>query len=197
MTPHTNSRTSLLSIVIATGLVLGITACASPGQFMSAAQGHQDATAISVGDETSDGTVVLVSAAVEDTVFFIGTSADGSTARAAASLAGSEPGENWEAIETRADVAPGDVTVDGAMHVGDAGPGERATINGQVGADVTRLDVVTQEGETVTADVAGGRWIAAWRGSDFTGADQLGAMLVVPLSDGSTTTVSYLDETAG
>ncbi|WP_423918824.1 hypothetical protein ACPEEZ_11200 [Frigoribacterium sp. 2-23] len=146
---------------------------------------------------TSDGTLVVVSAAVDDAVFFIGMAADGTTARAAASFAGSDPGQNWEAVETREAVAPGDVTIGGATHVGEAGPGELATINGQVGADVVALDVVTQGGDRIAADVEDGRWIAAWRGSDFSGRDQLGAMLVVHRSDGGTTTVSYLDETAG
>lgn len=197
MTAHTNTRTSLLCTMVVVGLVLGTAACASPGQPIAVAQGQDGVAAISVGDVTSDGTVVIVSAAVEDAIFFIGKSADGSTARAAASFAGSDPGENWEAVETQADVPPKDLTVAGAMNFGDADPGELATINGQVGADVTALDIITQKGETIAADVRDGRWIAAWSGADFRGRDQLDATLVVHLSDGSTETVSYLDKTAG
>lgn len=183
---------SVAGLVLIGGILLTATGCTSgPTSEPQHQSGSSvDAQTIAVGASTADGTVIITSASVGNSTFLLGRNGD--DIRSAAALDGGNPNDNWSTFGEPAAVPADGVTVANPMHFDDPAPEGLATVTGQVGADVTALDIVTTAGDTVPASVASGYYIAAWAGRDFSDRDTLDADFVLHFADGSTTTVSYL-----
>ncbi|CAL9474582.1 hypothetical protein SUDANB121_02922 [Nocardiopsis dassonvillei] len=188
--PHITGRKALpASLALAGAFVFGLTACAVGGTSSPQAE----ATAVQVGSTTQDGTDVLATTSVGDHVFVLGRNGDDH--RFSASLNGADPGESWEDFDGTLEPGPDGIAVSGAGNFPDAAPGGVAMVHGSVGEDVTGVEVRTNGGESVTAEVADGYFIAAWEGDDFYDRDTLGAVFVLRSQGGGTSEVAYLDVT--
>jgi hypothetical protein len=186
---------TLGGLVLAGGVLLGTTGCATGTNFVSPSSKSVDANGVTVGTTTPGGTAILAMASTGSSVFLIGQ--NGTDIRFGASFDGSDPDENWETFGVPADVAPDGFTIVNPGNSPDAAPGGVAHVGGQVGADVVSLDIITDDGSTVPASITDGFYVAAWEGADFWDRDTLGAKFVLTLADGSSTTISYLDMTEG
>ncbi|MDP4333587.1 hypothetical protein Q7F20_09405 [Curtobacterium sp. A7_M15] len=179
-------------ILLAGGLAFGLTACSTDstttGAGDAASTSVQGATkTLTVGSLTEDGTTVLASTKVGDAVFALGKNAG--QIRATTSIGGTVAG--WETFGEPAEVRSDDFTV-----VNPSNTAERfASVSGQVGADVRGVDYTTHDGETVTASVSSGYYIAAWEGEDFSDRESLDGSFTLHLADGTTKTVTYLEKT--
>ncbi|MGQ7296425.1 hypothetical protein [Quadrisphaera sp. KR29] len=80
----------------------------------------------------------------------------------------------WEAMAPTRAMGAQEVTVESSGNSG-TWPFARSTVSGQVGAGVTGIEVLAG-GKTVTASVAGGRWVAWWPGDE---GGEVGAVQVV------------------
>lgn len=179
-----------VSLALASGLVLGTTGCSSVPHAAPAAE-----SAVTVGSTTTDGTTVLAATTVGDDVFALGQR-EGEI-RSVASFDGSSTDLNWQTFGEPAEVGSTAFTVVDPMNFPDAASDGIATVTGQVGADVSGIDVVTGDGPTIAATVHDGYWIAAWEGGDFAGGDTPDPSFVVHLADGTSTTVPYADTLEG
>lgn len=101
---------------------------------------------------------------------------------------GSATPTGWEALAPTRALGAEEVTVESS---GDGGtwPLRRSTISGQVGSGVTGIEVLAG-GKTITASVAGGRWVAWWPGSE---GGEVGAVRVVIRSAAGERTVPSSD----
>jgi hypothetical protein len=189
---HPRISVSLATLVLAGGLALTATGCSTGAAPQSAPAAVQ---AVTVGSITTDGTTILASATVGDDVFLLGQ--NGSEIRSAASFDGSDPDLNWSTFGEPTAVDSTAFTVVNPSNFPDAAPGGIATATGQVGSDVTGIDIVTGDGVTVPASVQDGYWIAAWEGGDFAGGDTPDPTFTAHLADGTARTVTYADATNG
>lgn len=192
MTRHHRLTISFAGLALAGGLVLATTGCSTGG---APEQAPAAVSAVSVGSVTTDGTRILASTTLGDDVFVLGQNE--SEIRSAASFDGSSTDLNWQTFGEPASVDSTAITVVNPMNFPDAAPDGIATVTGQVGSDVTGIDVLTGDGPTVTATVQDGYWIAAWEGGDFAGGDTPDPDFTAHLSDGTTTTVTFADATNG
>lgn len=195
---HITARKALpASLALAGALTFGLTACAVGGTPFPQLGGSAGAgtTAIQVGSTTQDGTDVLATTSVGDHVFVLGRNGD--DYRFSASLNGGDPGDGWEAFDGTLVPAPDGIAVSGAANFPDAAPGGIATVHGSVGEEITGVEIRTNAGEDVTAEVAHGYFIAAWEGDDFYDRDTMGAVFVLRSQDGGTSEIGYLDVTEG
>jgi hypothetical protein len=188
-----STTTALAGIALSATLVLGVSACSAgtTSGSPSSASGETTADIALVGSTTDDGTTVLAATAVGDSVFVLGQ--NGSDIRFGSALNGSDLSENWMTFGEPVDVATDGFTVVNPSNFPDAAPGGIAAVSGQIGADVTDLEITTHTGDTVPVSVVGGYFVAAWEGRDFDDRDTLDAQFVLHLADGSTRTVAYLD----
>ena len=183
-------------LVLAGGMLLGTTACASGASDLgSSLRESVEVDAVTVGTTTSGGTTILAMASVGSSVFSIGQS--NTDIRFGATFDGSDPDENWETFGNPVDVASDDFTVVNPGNSPDAAPGGIAHVGGQVGTDVASLDIIVDDGSTVSASITDGFYVAAWLGSDFSDRDTLDAKFVLTLVDGSSSTVGYLELSEG
>lgn len=183
-------------LVLAGGMLLGTTACASGASDLgSSLRESVEVDAVTVGTTTSGGTTILAMASVGSSVFSIGQS--NTDIRFGATFDGSDPDENWETFGNPVDVASDDFTVVNPGNSPDAAPGGIAHVGGQVGTDVASLDIIVDDGSTVSALITDGFYVAAWLGSDFSDRDTLDAKFVLTLVDGSSSTVGYLELSEG
>ncbi|MCS5719324.1 hypothetical protein N1027_14395 [Herbiconiux sp. CPCC 205763] len=180
------------ALTLTGGLLFGITGCA-PTPTSAPPRPSAMSSIITVGSTTDDGTIILATTSVGDNTFVLGQ--NGSAIRFGASFHGTDPNQNWETFGDPVAVAADDLTVVNPGNFPDAAPGGLATVTGQLGSDVTALDIVTHAGDTVEASVSSGYYVAAWEGRDFDDRDTLDATFVLHLVDGSTSTVSYADAT--
>lgn len=180
------------ALALAGGLLLGMSGCA-PSPTSSPHKESGASSVVSVGSTTDDGTTVLAASSVGDNLFMLGR--QGSAIRFGASFHGSDPSQNWETFGDPVAVPDGEITAANPGNFPDAAPGGLATVTGQLGSDVTALEIVTHAGDTVEASVSSGYYIAAWEGRDFDDRDTLDATFVLHLADGSTSTMSYADAT--
>jgi hypothetical protein len=183
------------AIALAGGLALATTGCSTEAAPQSAPTAAAAVQAVTVGSITTDGTTILASATVGDDVFLLGR--NGSEIRSAASFDGSDPDLNWMTFGEPASVDSNAFTVVNPTNFPDAAPEGIANVTGQVGSDVTGIDVVTGDGATVAASVKDGYWIAAWEGGDFAGGDTPDPSFTAHLADGTTTTVTFANATNG
>ncbi|MCS5719326.1 hypothetical protein N1027_14405 [Herbiconiux sp. CPCC 205763] len=151
--------------------------------------GVVQSAAIRVGTTTDAGVRILANTTVGSAQFLLGRRGD--DIRSGASFRGSDPDDNWETFGAPREVASDDFTLVNPGNFPDAAPGGIATVTGQVGADVTGLDIRTHAGDVVAATIVDGYYIAAWEGRDFDGVDTLDAEFLLHLADGSTTRVPY------
>lgn len=185
-------RTLLVtSGLLAVGLSAGLTACStgtgSPAAATRAAA--EQHAALTVASTTEDGTTVLASTTVGDSVFLLGRR-DGEV-RIAASLDGGDPDRNWELVEPRSDLGATEADVVSAANFPTAAPDGVAQLAGRAGADVTSVDVRAHDGTRHEATVHDGWWLTAWGGHDFDDAATLPESVTVHLEDGTTRTETY------
>ena len=150
---------------------------------------------ILAGSTTDAGVRILANTTVGTAQFLLGRRGD--DVRFGASFDGSDPDDNWETFGPPQVVPADGFTVVNPGNFPDAAPGGLATVTGQVGSDVTGLEIRTHAGDVVSATVVDGYYIAAWEGRDFDGTDTLDAEFVLHLADGSTELVPYLEATGG
>ncbi|WP_306368990.1 hypothetical protein [Nocardiopsis sp. CC223A] len=194
---HTTVRKlSLAGMALAGALAFGLTACAGGATSSPLAGGGTGTvpTAIQVGATTQDGTNIIASTSVGKHVFLLGRNGD--DYRFSAFVDG-DPGESWENFDGTLTPAPDGIALSGAGNFPDAALGGIATVHGSVGEEVTGVEIRTNGGDDVTAEVADGYFIAAWEGDDFYDRDTLGAVFVLRLKDGGTSEIGYLDVTEG
>ncbi|MWV48860.1 hypothetical protein GRS96_06160 [Rathayibacter sp. VKM Ac-2803] len=190
MTRQHRLTVSLAALALAGGLALATTGCSTGG---AAQQSPAAVSAVAVGSVTTDGTTILAETSLGDDVFVLGQ--HGTEIRSAASFDGGDTDLNWESFGEPAAVDAAAFTVVNPGNFPDAAPGGIATVTGQVGSEVTGIDVVTGDGPTVAATVQDGYWIAAWEGGDFDGGSTPDPSFVAHLVDGSATTVTFADAT--
>jgi hypothetical protein len=183
------------AIALAGGLALATTGCSTEAAPQSAPAAPAAVDAVTVGSITTDGTTILAATTLGDDVFVLGQ--NGSEIRSAASFDGSSAELNWQTFGEPATVDADAFTVVNPSNFTDAAPEGIANVTGQVGSDVTGIDIATGDGATVPATVKDGYWIAAWEGGDFAGGDTPDPSFTAHLADGTTTTVSYADATNG
>lgn len=145
--------------------------------------------ALTAGSRTHDGTTILARTSVGDAEFLIGRRDD--DVRFGVSLDGSDPDDNWEAIDGAATAAPDAIVILNAGNVAE----RYASTVARVGHDIVAVEVLTHDGSVVRALPEDGYVVAAWEGSDFSGSDVLDPRFRVHLRDGTSSTYTYLELT--
>ncbi|NQX18090.1 hypothetical protein [Rathayibacter sp. VKM Ac-2857] len=145
--------------------------------------------ALLAGSVTPGGVTILAQTSVGTAQFLLGRLGD--DIRFGASFDGSDPDDNWETFGSPAPVAADAVTIANPGNFPDAAPGGIATITGQVGAGVAAVVFHTFDGETVSAALSNGYYIAAWTGPDFSGPEIPNPEITVRYTDGTSADVPW------
>lgn len=187
---------TLGGLLLAGRVTLGTSGCATGTSSLdSPVASGVEVDAVTVGGMTPGGTTILAMASTGSSVFSIGR--NGTDLRFAASFDGRDPDENWEALGVPVDVVSDGFTIVNPGNSPDAAPGGVAHVAGQAGTDIVSLEIITDDGSTVSASIADGFYVAAWEGADFSDRDTLDQTFVLTRADGSSTTISYLEMTEG